>query len=75
MNKTIDKLGRIVIPINLRKKYNLITGMEVRFVELEGEIAIIPNNPTCRLCKKDLPEMKNLPLCQECITQIKNCRE
>ena len=75
MNKTIDKLGRIVIPINLRKKYNLSTGMEVRFVELGGEIAIIPNNPTCRLCKKDLPEINNLSLCRECVTKIKNYNE
>lgn len=33
MCNRIDKLGRLVIPINLRKKYNLCEGAAVEFRE------------------------------------------
>ena len=40
MEKKVDSLGRIVIPIELRKKYDLNEGTEVIFKEENGFIFI-----------------------------------
>lgn len=42
MNRKLDDLCRIVIPVELRKQLNLKTGDEVNF-ELQGDKIIITN--------------------------------
>lgn len=38
----VNQKGMVVIPVELRKKYNLTPGTEVAIVELEGVLTIIP---------------------------------
>ena len=42
MNATISQKGWVVIPAELRKKYNLKPGMEVAVVDYGGVLSIIP---------------------------------
>ena len=72
MNKKVDALGRIVIPIELRKKYDLNEGATVLFKEENGLISISPAKRCCKLCKKELANENPVLLCQECINHIKN---
>ena len=66
----IDKLGRIVIPINYRKKYGLSDGASIDFLD-EGEgITVKPSAPYCKLCKSKIDEKSALPLCESCIKEV-----
>lgn len=42
MTLTISNKGWVVIPANLRKKYNLTPGTEVVIVDYGGVLAIVP---------------------------------
>lgn len=61
MALTISNKGWVVIPAELRKKYNLLPGAEVVIVDYGGVLAIIPalKNPIKqgRGLLKDLPSL------------------
>ncbi len=42
MNVTISEKGWVVIPAELRKKYNLRPGTEVQVVDYGGVLALVP---------------------------------
>ncbi len=71
MYKQVDGLGRIVIPIGLRRKYELTESSFVSFHEEGGVISITPIHIMCKLCYKKLENKKQIPLCDECIEKIK----
>ena len=70
LNK-VDRLGRIVIPINLRKKYNLTEGVALEFKEKDGSLFITPSPCLCRICNRDMEENATLPICTSCVSMIK----
>ena len=61
MNLTISNKGWIVIPAELRKKYNLLPGTQVIVVDYGGVLSIVPamQNPIKqgRGLLKDLPSL------------------
>jgi AbrB family looped-hinge helix DNA binding protein len=59
MSLTISNKGWVVIPAELRKKYNLLPGTEVVIVDYGGVLSIIPalKNPI----KKGRGMLKGLP--------------
>ncbi len=61
MALTISNKGWVVIPAELRKKYNLLPGTEVIIVDYGGVLSIIPalKNPVRqgRGSLKDLPSL------------------
>ena len=59
MSLTISNKGWVVIPAELRKKYNLLPGTEVVIVDYGGVLSIIPalNNPI----KQGRGSLKGLP--------------
>ena len=70
VEKRIDKLGRIVIPLELRKKYGLNEGTSVDFVD-EGEgVTVKPSDPFCKICRNRISEDALFPLCETCIAKI-----
>jgi AbrB family looped-hinge helix DNA binding protein len=58
---TVSQKGWVVIPADLRKKYDLKSGSKVTFAEVEGGIQIIPipDDPIAALTGmfKDAPEL------------------
>ena len=71
--RCIDKMGRVVIPNDIRKATGLQIGDEVTF-EISGTgILIIPVTEHCVICgsKHDLCEYYGKPICRSCITDIK----
>ncbi len=73
VRKTIDDLGRIVLPKEIRKSL----GFEIRSsVELyvDGESLIITKSRnSCVICgsNDDLTEYKDKCICQKCINDLK----
>lgn len=59
MSLTVSNKGWVVIPAELRKKYNLLPGTEVVIVDYGGVLSIIPalNNPI----KQGRGRLKGLP--------------
>ncbi|MGN1480789.1 AbrB/MazE/SpoVT family DNA-binding domain-containing protein [Porcipelethomonas sp.] len=74
ITKTIDDLGRIVLPKDIRKKL----GMEIRSavdVRVEDDKIIISKfHNECIFCgsQDDLTEFKDKYVCSECLKQLEN---
>ena len=68
----IDKLGRIVIPVNFRRKFKITTDTDLLIDCDSKAIKILPLISTCKLCDKEIAESTDIPLCNECINKIKH---
>ncbi len=38
----VNKKGMITIPVDIRKKYNLMEGSEISILDIDGQLSIIP---------------------------------
>lgn len=70
ITRTIDKLGRIVLPMDFRKQLNLEGQVDVT-ISLSGNAIVVKGlEGTCKICSsvKDVTDMR---VCSECIRRIK----
>ncbi len=68
--REIDKLGRVVIPMKIRKKLNMESNAKV-LVYLEGDhIVISPVEIHCAICGNVITKKRNIRLCDNCISEI-----
>ena len=75
MKKTkIDRLGRIVIPIQYRKALGLGENSEINVEYDERKIIITPTALTCRICGVAVSGGYELSLCESCIAKIKETK-
>ena len=65
--RRVDKLGRVVIPMELRKKYDLDEGVAIEFLDRGDGIAIKAYEPFCKICHTKLCDDRELPLCDACM--------
>ena len=72
IEKEIDNLGRVVIPINFRKKLGIKNKDKVLVSLKKDEVIITATENRCALCNVQLNEEKNIPLCQSCIEKVKS---
>ncbi len=71
--RKIDRLGRIVLPIELRNIYELPEGAPME-VFTEGERIILRKyQPGCIFCDSvtDVSYIKGKPVCQKCRDEVK----
>ena len=68
----IDRLGRIVIPIDYRRKLGLKAGSEINISYDNEKVIITSAEDCCRLCKNKSIFSSEVPLCPECIEKIKS---
>ena len=67
----VDKLGRIVIPISYRQKLKISAETEL-IIDCDNRcIRIMPIVNKCKLCDNDICEKRDIPICDECITKVK----
>ena len=71
IEREIDKLGRLVLPMNFRKHLNLIENTTVRIRLENNSIIITPAHCSCAVCGKTTDLHKEKPLCKTCIQEIK----
>ena len=72
IEKGIDLLGRVVIPIKFRRVLGLDAGAKV-FVSLEEDLIIIsPKDKRCALCGVVISEKNKMRLCSLCISKVKS---
>lgn len=68
---TLDKLCRIVIPVDYRNALQIGKGSVLTMCMENGAIVIRPANGSCRICGGEVEAEAALPLCPVCIQQVK----
>ena len=70
--RSIDELGRIVIPKELRKKMNMTEGTEVEIFVEDNMIALMRYSASCTICgaTEGLSEVKGKKICRSCIDEL-----
>ena len=73
--RRVDDLGRIVLPMELRRTLG-INVKDPMAIFVEGErIILTKHKDACTICgssAKELMEFKGRPLCADCVSGIKN---
>ena len=68
----IDNLGRIVIPVRLRRKYDLKQGDTLEIFTENENIVLRRYIASCTFCgnEDDLCEMNDKYICRDCIEKL-----
>lgn len=74
--RNVDELGRIVIPIELRKKFGIEKGDPLEISVSGSNIMLRKFEPNCIFCGsfKKLSEYKKRLVCQKCLQQIQKSK-
>ncbi len=73
--RQIDKLGRLVLPSDIRKSLNLVNGVDcVEFFVDDDSVIIKKYRPACIFCGSadDIISYKNNNICRSCLDEIRN---
>lgn len=72
MSRKIDEMGRIVIPIEIRRKFNLNFNDEIDIYTNEDSILLKRYEPFCAFCGKTdaLETFMEKKICQSCVAEI-----
>jgi len=73
MIRSLDQLGRIVIPIELRRVLGIEIGDGLEFYSDENAIVLKKYEPACIFCDnaKDIRVYKGKNVCGECYAELK----
>ena len=72
--RDIDKLGRFVIPVELRNKLDIENGDAIEIFAEQDKIILRKYEKYCIFCKEektDLVGYLDKPICKKCIDEIK----
>lgn len=72
--REIDSLGRVVIPVAVRRALRIQPKTLVDVYIEDGHISIYKHTPSCIFCsgEEDLRQVSGKPVCKNCIAKIKN---
>jgi transcriptional pleiotropic regulator of transition state genes len=71
--RPVDALGRVVVPIELRRALGIKAGTMLIFQVSHEQIVITKHVDACRICgsKVDVVKIKGAPVCTTCVKDIK----
>ena len=72
IEKSIDALGRVVIPIDFRRKAGINLNSKVIVSFSCGAIIISPLHRLCALCGAPIIDEGDYRLCADCIAKIRS---
>ena len=73
--RQIDKLGRLVLPSDIRKSLNIVNGVDsVEFFVDDDAVIIKKYRPACIFCGSadDIFSYKNNNICKSCLDELGN---
>ena len=72
--RKMDQLGRLVIPKETRKMFNLNEGEPVEIFTDGDKIIIKKYNPGCQCCgnTENIKEYKGIKICKKCLNELNN---
>ena len=70
--RNIDRLGRVVIPIELRRAYDIGENTPMEILTTSEGILIRPYTETCICCgrKKGLKKLRGICMCKACLREF-----
>ena len=70
--RRIDHLGRIVVPVELRRMLGISAGDELEIAVKEGSITLTKSTLSCVFCgtEKDLRTYKDRQVCGDCAEAV-----
>lgn len=73
ITRQLDCLGRIVLPIELRRTHNMEVGDAVEVYTDEDKIILKKYTPGCTFCDNmsDLTNFKGKRICPQCLATLK----
>lgn len=74
--RKVDELGRVVLPIELRRTLNIDIKDALEIFVDKDQIILKKYEPCCVFCGeyKETTMVKNKLLCQSCINEIQNIK-
>ena len=75
--REIDKLGRIVLPVELRRTLEIAPGDMIEFFTEGNEVILKKQSKQCHFCGSDasVTQFKGRNICNECIDELKKQTE
>lgn len=72
--RKVDELGRVVIPIEIREKFQIEEKTQVEIFVEGNRIILKKFEDSCSLCnnREDLVEFNNKLICTNCLDKIKS---
>jgi transcriptional pleiotropic regulator of transition state genes len=71
--RRVDELGRIVIPVEIRKRFGIADHDELE-ISVQGDSIVLARPHTeCVFCGSDegLTEFRDRPVCQNCLADLR----
>ncbi len=71
--RPVDPLGRVVIPVELRRNLNIKTDDSLE-VFVDGEYIMLKKyEPTCIFCgsSEDISDLRGKKVCKSCLAELK----
>ena len=70
--RKVDELGRIVLPIELRRTLDIAVKDALEIYVDEGTIILKKYEPSCRFCgnSKDVISFKGKNICPKCLEEL-----
>ena len=72
IEREVDKLGRVVLPMDFRKKLGIERSSKVLITMNEDTVLIKASERLCAMCKKQVEINSDLGLCPSCIEKVKS---
>ena len=72
IEREVDKLGRVVLPMVFRKKLGIERSSKVLITMNEDTVLIKASERLCAMCKKQVELNSDLGLCPSCIEKVKS---
>ncbi len=71
--RKVDELGRIVLPLEMKRNLGLEIGMEMEIYAEDGNIVIEKHIPKCVFCSHadNLIQFKDKNICSYCLEVLK----
>ena len=72
--RKLDTLGRIVIPMELRRTFELEIGDPIEIIVQENDIILRKYQPACIFCNDatDIVSVQGKNICKKCLAELKN---
>ena len=71
IEKDIDSLGRVVIPMKFRKELGIEANSKILVSLEDGLILMSPRIKYCALCGRKIKGAPKFRLCEKCIAEVK----
>ena len=78
MVRQVDKMGRVVIPKEIRSQLNIKNDVDSFEIFMEGDKVILQKyNPTCVFCNSfvDVVSYKDYMVCKKCIEKLNELKD